>query len=138
MSIGAVKLAKGDLVLIYTDAMIEAESPHGERLGVAGLLKLVRCIDAQEPEKFCSLLLKCVATFRGHKPPDDDFTILLLHLPRLPPPQTEEARTMRQVCGYNIKRDVPFFFKQWGGIDKKKTGRMLLMAGRGTKCRSWP
>jgi len=24
-----------------------------------------------------------------------------------------------------IEQNVPFFFKQWGGINKKKTGRLL-------------
>ena len=24
-----------------------------------------------------------------------------------------------------LKQKVPFFFKQWGGVNKKKTGRLL-------------
>lgn len=34
----------------------------------------------------------------------------------------EWVRQIRDRC---IARDVPFFFKQWGGPNKKKTGRKL-------------
>lgn len=41
------------------------------------------------------------------------------------------AREMKKEWVLNIKRiceekDIPFFFKQWGGINKKKSGRTLL------------
>ena len=32
---------------------------------------------------------------------------------------------VRQIRDRCIARDVPFFFKQWGGVDKKKNGRTL-------------
>jgi len=32
------------------------------------------------------------------------------------------AREIRDQC---LKADIPFFFKQWGGRNKKKTGRLL-------------
>ncbi len=32
---------------------------------------------------------------------------------------------VRQIRDRCIARDVPFFFKQWGGVDKKKRGRTL-------------
>jgi protein gp37 len=32
------------------------------------------------------------------------------------------ARDVRELC---IKSEVPFFFKQWGGVSKSKTGRLL-------------
>ena len=34
----------------------------------------------------------------------------------------EWVRTIRDRC---VDREVPFFFKQWGGVNKKKTGRRL-------------
>ncbi|MCL5278398.1 MAG: phage Gp37/Gp68 family protein [Planctomycetes bacterium] len=34
----------------------------------------------------------------------------------------EWVRSIRNQC---IRRSLPFFFKQWGGINKKKAGRML-------------
>ena len=38
------------------------------------------------------------------------------------PMNIEWVREIRDNCVYN---DVPFFFKQWGGVFKKKTGRTL-------------
>ena len=32
------------------------------------------------------------------------------------------VRNIRDNC---LQNNVPFFFKQWGGVFKKKTGRML-------------
>ena len=33
-----------------------------------------------------------------------------------------------------LAAEVPFFFKQWGGVNKKRTGRML----EGTACDGFP
>ena len=32
------------------------------------------------------------------------------------------VRNIRDIC---IEKNVQFFFKQWGGVNKKKTGRQL-------------
>jgi protein gp37 len=31
----------------------------------------------------------------------------------------------KSVCRQRLKARVPFFFKQWGGVQKKKAGRVL-------------
>lgn len=38
------------------------------------------------------------------------------------PIKVEWVRSIREQC---LQVDVPFFFKQWGGVQKKKTGRIL-------------
>lgn len=42
--------------------------------------------------------------------------------PRARPMEPEWVRTIRDRC---IAADVPFFFKQWGGVRKRTTGRIL-------------
>jgi len=42
--------------------------------------------------------------------------------PRARPMDPEWVREIRDAC---IEQEVPFFFKQWGGVHKKKTGRTL-------------
>lgn len=42
--------------------------------------------------------------------------------PRCRTVQIEWVRSLRDQC---IKKDVPFFFKQWGGMRKKTSGRLL-------------
>jgi protein gp37 len=36
--------------------------------------------------------------------------------------QVEWVRQIRDQC---VSKGVPFFFKQWGGVNKKRTGRVL-------------
>ena len=38
------------------------------------------------------------------------------------PMKIEWVRNIREQC---VNRKVPFFFKQWGGVNKKKTGRLM-------------
>lgn len=42
--------------------------------------------------------------------------------PRARPMRAEWARRLRDLCQHH---SVPFFFKQWGGVRKSRTGRML-------------
>lgn len=42
--------------------------------------------------------------------------------PRARPMNKSWVTDIRDQC---LKKDVPFFFKQWGGFNKKKTGRIL-------------
>ncbi len=42
--------------------------------------------------------------------------------PRARTMDAEWAREIRDQC---VEQDVPFFFKQWGGVQKKKNGRIL-------------
>lgn len=42
--------------------------------------------------------------------------------PRARPMEADWVRDIRDQC---LQHNVPFFFKQWGGVFKKRTGRML-------------
>lgn len=74
----AVKLERGDLVLVYTDALIEAANLQGELLGEKGLLRLSEQIKVSEPEQVGRSLLGQVEDWRGHRPPEDDQTLVVL------------------------------------------------------------
>jgi len=74
-----LKLDHGDLVLIYTDALVEASNPEGVLLGEAGLHRLIESLDdANNPAQLATDLISSLHQYRGEKPPDDDFTFLLL------------------------------------------------------------
>ena len=76
----AVKLSLGDLVLIYTDALIEARrNGDGALLGEEGLLDLARQCSPTSPQAFGQSLLQALETYRGGTPADDDQTLLVLH-----------------------------------------------------------
>lgn len=76
----AIKLSQDDLVLIYTDSLIEAGAGgDGALLGEAGLLKLVEQLPMDNPENLGKQLLSCIAAYRGGQPSDDDQTLIVLH-----------------------------------------------------------
>ena len=73
-----VKLNAGDLVLCFTDSLIEALDQHGASLGLAGLLELVRGIDVADASRVVPQLMSAVSRHCGHDVSDDDLTIVLL------------------------------------------------------------
>lgn len=73
-----VKLATGDLVIVYTDSLIESRGPDGRLLGEAGLLEIVRSLDVSQPEQLIARLVGRVMEHASGAPPEDDVTVLLL------------------------------------------------------------
>ncbi len=84
-----VKLEPGDLVLFYTDALIEAADSAGQLLGESGLLDLARTTNpsVSSPALAGRTLLDAVAAYRGDSPPDDDVTLVVLHHNAAPSPR---------------------------------------------------
>lgn len=74
-----VTLGRDDLVLVFTDALIEATDPSGNLLGEEGLLALARGLDPGDPRRLGSDLLAAVDRHRGGKSADDDTTLVALH-----------------------------------------------------------
>jgi serine phosphatase RsbU (regulator of sigma subunit) len=72
-----VKLKVGDLVLCYTDSLIEARDAAGEMLGTQGLLELVRTTDTTDPTRLTAQILAKVEARCGQQLCDDDVTVLL-------------------------------------------------------------
>ena len=75
----AVTLGKGDLAVVYTDALTEArESDDGPLLGEEGLLALARALPTDDPAEVGRGLLAAVARHRGDRPDDDDASLVVL------------------------------------------------------------
>src|SRR5262245_14156592 len=95
-------LGRGDLVLLYTDALTEAEDAAGRQLGEAGLLDLVRRLDPTNPAAVPATLVAELDAFRGGRPAGDDLTFLLLHHnvgPTRPPGLLETLSVYAKVLG---------------------------------------
>ncbi len=90
----AVKLGKGDLVLIYSDSLIESKNPEGIPLGEEGLLELVRQLDTAQPQDLSRDVLAAVVTYRGGAPARDDETLLVLHHNAANPPKQSIGQKM--------------------------------------------
>lgn len=93
----AVELAKGDVVLIYTDSFIEARSPEGRLLGEQGLLEIVSTLDPTDPIAFREALMRAVEAYRDHAPAEDDMTLLLLVHNGADPPWPGLGETLRSI-----------------------------------------
>lgn len=79
-----VRLGRDDLVLIYTDSLIEAKGSDGRQLGEAGLLETVKRVDPSKPETFIASLLEAIRAGTGADF-NDDVTALLLRPNALKP-----------------------------------------------------
>jgi serine phosphatase RsbU (regulator of sigma subunit) len=75
-----LKLDPGDLIVFYTDALIDAADHSQKLLGEAGLLDAARAVDAEiaSPEAIGAALLETVARHRGLESADDDVTLVVL------------------------------------------------------------
>ena len=72
-----VKLRVNDLVLCYTDSLIEARAADGEMMGTAGLLEIVKTVDAGDPQTFTPRLLAAIEAKLPGGLAADDVTVLL-------------------------------------------------------------
>lgn len=87
----ATRLEPGDLVMLYTDAMIEATDEAGCQLGEAGLLAAAQAIDTRNAADVGPALLAAAANHRSG-PCDDDETLIVLSHTATDPPAGPVAR----------------------------------------------
>jgi len=75
---GAVQLNPGDLVVAYTDGVIEAVNPAGEEWGVEGLRRAAES-DAQYADDMVDAIFTCMDKY-SHGRLTDDATVVLLRV----------------------------------------------------------
>jgi sigma-B regulation protein RsbU (phosphoserine phosphatase) len=73
----AITLDPGDLVLLFTDGLVEAVSSDGQLFGVKRALGVVREHQPQTPAGILEALFQAVGDFCGHQPQDDITAIIL-------------------------------------------------------------
>ncbi|MBX3357864.1 MAG: serine/threonine-protein phosphatase [Phycisphaeraceae bacterium] len=87
----AIPLDKGDLIVLYSDALIEAAGPDGQQLGEPGLLALASALNPDAPDRFRDDLFAAIAQRTGRASFDDDATLILLHHNASNPPRQSLA-----------------------------------------------
>ncbi len=70
-------LAKGDLILLYTDGLTEAENPDGEFFGIERLSDILMQYAQQSPERIIDALLKHIKQFCQSESFNDDITLMV-------------------------------------------------------------
>ncbi|MFN3165918.1 MAG: PP2C family protein-serine/threonine phosphatase [Phycisphaeraceae bacterium] len=68
----------GDLLLLYTDALIESRDAQGNMLGVRGLADRLNTLGEHAPARLIPALVQCLTEDDQHDLTDDDVTVLLL------------------------------------------------------------
>ena len=77
---GVVQLNPGDLVLAYTDGVIEAVNPAGEEWGVEGLRRAAAENDAQSAADIVQAIFTSMDEFsQGHQADDATVVVLRVH-----------------------------------------------------------
>ena len=71
------QLRLGDLVLCYTDSLIESKDADGQMLGPEGLLRVAQTLDVSEPAGFIPALTFAIAARAQGNLTEDDVTVLL-------------------------------------------------------------
>ena len=74
-------LAEGDMLVLYTDAIIEARDAQGQQLGERGLEALINTLDIGDeasPDALIDALLNAVRERQQTQDFDDDVTLVLL------------------------------------------------------------
>ena len=69
-------LDEGDLLLLYTDGIVEAFSPAGEQFGTERLFETVTGSLSCGAARLCDAVVRDVRTFMEHEPPHDDQTLV--------------------------------------------------------------
>jgi len=72
------RLEPGDLLLLYTDGLTEAEDPDEEEFGVENVAEVVSKLEHPSAASACKELLGAIETFTCGKPLHDDATLLVV------------------------------------------------------------
>jgi DNA-binding NarL/FixJ family response regulator len=73
-----VKLAPGDVLILYTDGVIEAENPEGEFFGEERLLDVALTMTNHSAREIQETLLDAVHSFVGSTPQQDDIALIII------------------------------------------------------------
>ena len=75
-----VRVAAGDLLVAYSDGIVEAENANGDEFGEDGVVAAIRRCANQSPNEICAAVLSDVKAFLGAALPQDDQTLLVARL----------------------------------------------------------
>ena len=77
----AVTIDPGDLVVMYSDSLIESENSEGTQLQETGLRDLVKSLPRHDGRVLCEATIEAVSAYRNGQPSNDDESVLVIWRP---------------------------------------------------------
>lgn len=75
---GEIHLTPGDLLLLYTDGVVEFHSPENEMFGDSRMLEIAASLRHRSPRHVQDAIISEVRTFTGNEQQFDDLTLVLI------------------------------------------------------------
>jgi sigma-B regulation protein RsbU (phosphoserine phosphatase) len=72
-----IVLEPGDLLILYTDGVSEAENPAEEEWGEAALISTARACSGLPPSEIITRVMQAADTFAAGAPQHDDMTLVI-------------------------------------------------------------
>jgi serine phosphatase RsbU (regulator of sigma subunit) len=99
-----IRLDAGDLLLLYTDGVVEArDAATNDLLGDEGLARLLGALDPADPEALLPALYRALAHAARRETPDDDTTLVLLRANPQTRPRGSPALAL--AAGWRLARE---------------------------------
>ena len=76
----SIVLDPGDIVLLYTDGVVEARTPHGELFGEDRLKRILIRHDWRSPEDLTNHIYQAIYQYTENAAQQDDITLLILQV----------------------------------------------------------
>jgi sigma-B regulation protein RsbU (phosphoserine phosphatase) len=84
---GFVRMMPGDIIVLYTDGMIEAtpaDNESGPEFGVERLIDIARKLAGRPSKEIAEAMMKAVELYRGDGEAQDDRTVVVVTYPPTP------------------------------------------------------
>jgi serine phosphatase RsbU (regulator of sigma subunit) len=75
-----LSLQEGDVVILYTDGVVEQPDPAGEMLQIEGLMEIVQQHGGGEARHLLAAIDRRLTEFRGSKAQEDDVTVVCIRV----------------------------------------------------------
>jgi phosphoserine phosphatase RsbU/P len=75
-----LQMERGDVLVVYTDGIVEAQSPEGELFGGRRLCRVIAAASAESPRTMIEDMLRELASFTGEAAFEDDVTMVVLQV----------------------------------------------------------
>jgi len=76
--VGAVTLTSGDLLLLYTDGVVEVMTREGEEFGLARLQAVLRDVRALPAAVIINAIIQTTQRYAGSTSYPDDYTLMVV------------------------------------------------------------